>query len=724
MYELEIVRRLQNDLNLTEKQVITVIGLLNEGCTIPFIARYRKEQTNSMTDDVLRVFYEKYSSYLNFYDRLNTILKSIEEQGQLTNEIKESLMNAKTLSELEDIYRPYKPKKKTRASIAKAKGLEPLALFILEQKAGSLSLNEEAEKYLTEEVKSIEEAIQGASDIIAEIVSDNAEYRKFIRANTMKKGLVKTSRKEKGADDEYNTFEMYYKDYNEPVNKIPSHRVLAINRGEKLNILKVEIVDPTIENIEHITKDIIKMNSPFKNVIENAIVDSYNRLIKPSIENEIRADILEASENSSIEVFKANLKELLLESPTRNKVVLGFDPGIRTGCKIGIVDQYGKLLYTGIINATKGNDEIYQKEAMKLAHLIEKYKVDLISLGNGTGGRESERFLKKFLFEAYPSCNVDYVITNEAGASVYSASKLGAKEFPDLDVSVRSAISLARRVQDPLAELVKIDPKSIGVGQYQHDMNQKHLGEALGGVVENCVNQVGVDVNFASSSLLTYISGINSSIAQNIVTYREKNGPFKSRRDLLNVPKLGEKAFVQCAGFLRISDNYPLDNTGIHPESYEATIKLLNKVGLSLEDIGSDILTMKLEMIKDRKKLAGELNLGEETLNDIIIELEKPGRDIRDLNVKAELKNDVCEISDLKEGMILNGTVRNILDFGCFVDIGVHQDGLIHISELSNKFIKHPLDVVKIGQIVKVKVISVDVNKKRIGLSLKQATEE
>ena len=437
--------------------------------------------------------------------------------------------------------------------------------------------------------------------------------------------------------------------------------------------------------------------------------------------HEILSDLTEISESTSIEVFKSNLKELLLEAPTKNKVVLGFDPGIRTGCKIGIVDRLGKVLFTGVLYGTSDKEEILKNEAKKLAVLIAKYKVDLISLGNGTGGRESERFIKKYLFEDYPQCKVDYVITNEAGASVYSASKLGTQEFPNLDVSVRSAISLARRVQDPLAELVKIDPKSIGVGQYQHDMNQKHLGEALGGVVENCVNQVGVDVNSASPSLLTYVSGINSSIASNIVKYREENGEFKSRKDLLKVSKLGEKAYQQCAGFLRINDHYPLDNTGIHPESYEVALKLLKLINASIDEVGEDTLALKLANAKNISVLAKELKVGEETLKDIIEELEKPGRDIRDINVKAELRNDVCDITDLKEGMILDGTVRNIIDFGAFIDIGVHQDGLVHISEISSKFIKHPLDALHIGQIVKVKVISVDVKKRRIGLSIKQA---
>ncbi len=720
MYQELIKQKLQVDLDIPLKYVENVINFLNEGCTIPFIARYRKEWTGSMSDETLRVFNEKYNYYNNFYDRLDTISRSIEEQGKLTDEIRSSLDNAKTLSELEDIYRPYKPKKATRASKAKEKGLEPLANYLLMQ-VNNGDFDSVAASYINEEkgVKSKEEAIQGAKDIIAEMISDEAKYRKFMRNNMMKTFSISTKRNPKGEDDR-EIFSMYY-DYNEPLSKIASHRILAINRGEKLGVLKVEITGDDESNISHVSNKIIKKNSPFETILLDTINDSYKRLIKPSIDNEILADLTETSENTSIEVFKSNLKELLLEAPTKNKVVLGFDPGIRTGCKIGIVDRLGKVLYTGVLYGTSEKEEILKNEAKKLAVLIAKYRVDLISLGNGTGGRESERFIKKYLFEMYPECKVDYVITNEAGASVYSASKLGTQEFPNLDVSVRSAISLARRVQDPLAELVKIDPKSIGVGQYQHDMNQKHLGEALGGVVENCVNLVGVDVNSASPSLLTYVSGINSSIAANIVKYREEKGAFKNRQDLLNVPKLGEKAYQQCAGFLRINDNYPLDNTGIHPESYDVTLRLLKLVNSSLDEIGEPALLLKLANAKSVSALAKELKVGEETLKDIIEELEKPGRDIRDINVKAELRNDVCDIVDLKEGMILDGTVRNIIDFGAFIDIGVHQDGLVHISEISSKFIKHPLDELHIGQIVKVKVISVDVKKRRIGLSIKQA---
>ncbi len=722
MYQELINQKLESDLQLKSKQVENVISLLNEGCSVPFIARYRKELTGSLSDEVLRNFVEKYTYYNNFYDRLDTILKSIDEQGKLTDEIKNSLFNARTLSELEDIYRPYKPKKKTRASIAREAGLEGLSEYLLKQ-VNKPELNEFVKTFINPEKKinNAEDAIQGAKDIIAENISDNSNYRKFIRSNVIKNFNVSTKLNKKDAD-ELEKFAQYY-DYSEPVCKIASHRVLAISRGEKLGVLKIDITGRDETNINHIKKDIIKNNSPFEEILTSAIEDAYKRLIKPSIDNEVFSSLLETSENTSIEVFKSNLKELLLQSPTKNKVVLGFDPGIRTGCKIGIVDRLGKVLYTGVLYGTVDKKDILEKEGIKLASLITKYKVDLISLGNGTGGRESERFIKEYLFDKFPNCKIDYVITNEAGASVYSASKLGTKEFPNLDVSVRSAISLARRVQDPLAELVKIDPKSIGVGQYQHDMNQKHLGEALGGVVENCVNLVGVDLNHASPSLLSYVSGINSTIATNIVTYREANGEFTSRKELLNVPKLGQKAFEQCAGFLRISDHYPLDNTGIHPESYEITLNLLKEIGCSLEDLGSPILIKKLDSI-NIDSTSKKLNVGVETLKDIILELEKPGRDIRDLNAQAILRNDVTDIKDLQVGMELDGTVRNIIDFGAFIDIGVHQDGLVHISEISDKFIKHPLDALKIGQIVKVKVIQVDANKKRIGLSIKQVGKE
>jgi uncharacterized protein len=728
--DIELIKnRIRADLSLTKSQVDNVVEMLDEGSTIPFIARYRKERTGSMTDEVLRSFDEKYNFYKNFYERLDTIVSSIEEQGLMTDEIKASLYNAKTMSELEDIYRPFKPKRKTRASVAKAKGLEGLASYLLAQKDED-KFDETVESYLTvgkevekdKAVNSKEEALQGARDIIAEMCSDNADYRKKIRENTSKKGIMHTT-KAKDEEDKP-VFEMYY-EYQEAVSKIPTHRILAMNRGENTEILKVNIIDPREENIALMKKDIVKTSGRCAEQLNAAIEDGYDRLIKPSIENEVRSELTEKAETVSIEVFKANLKELLLEAPTKGKRILGFDPGFRTGCKMAIVDENGKPLWYDVAHAVPlGKEEYLIKDADKIVKALIEYKVDLISLGNGTASRESEAFFNKYVFDRYPVLKekVDYVITNEAGASVYSASKLGIKEFPNLDVTIRGAISLARRVQDPLAELVKIDPKSIGVGQYQHDMNQKHLSEALGGVVEGCVNQVGVNLNNASTSILTYISGINSTIAQNIVDYRNENGAFKDRKELLKVAKLGPKAYEQCAGFLRIEGKNKLDNTGVHPESYDVAKRLLEKIGYSVDDIGDSLLGAKLELI-DIAKTSKELGCGEETLKDIIVELQKPGRDIRDLNVKVKLRNDVTSIEDLKEGMVLDGTVRNIVDFGAFVDIGVHQDGLVHLSQLSNKFVKHPLDVVKIGQIVKVKVISVDAKKKKIGLSMKDIKE-
>ena len=720
MYEDLIISKLEEECDVSKEHAQAVIDMLDEGNTIPFIARYRKEKTGSMSDETLRNFYEKYTYLVNFYDRLNTISNSITEQGKMTDEINKALFSAKTLSELEDIYRPYKPKKKTRAIIAKEKGLEPLADFILSQDE-SKSIKEYAKEFINEEKKvlTVEEAIQGAKDIIAEIFSDSAKIRKLIRNNTFKKGLIVTK---KDGEDERGTYQMYY-DYSENIARIVSHRILAINRGEKEKILKVTISSPDDENKNYISKTYVKSKGEYKELLDEVIDDSYKRLIMPSIENEIRTDLFSMAENTSIEVFKSNLKELLLCAPTHNKVILGFDPGIRTGCKIAIVDQTGKVLYHEVLFATINDEKRLKVEAMKLAKMIIDYKVDLISLGNGTASRESERFIRDLVFKLYPQAKVDYVITNEAGASVYSASKLATEELPDLDVSYRGAVSMARRVQDPLAELVKIDPKSIGVGQYQHDMNQKHLSEALGGVVESCVNTVGVDLNVASPSLLSYVAGINNTIAKNIVSYREANGEFKSRQELLKVSKLGNKAFEQCAGFLRIRDADPLDNTGIHPESYDTASKLLSILNIEKKDIGTQKCVDALNSSINVEQLAVKLNVGIETLLDIIEELKKPGRDIRDLNVQAKLDNDVIDIADLKEGMILNGTVRNIIDFGAFVDIGVHQDGLVHISQISSKYIKHPLDVLKIGDIVKVKVISLDIAKKRIGLSIKEANQ-
>lgn len=716
---MDIVKVLSQELNITENQVNTVIELLEEGNTIPFIARYRKEAHGSLNDELLREFYDRYQYLLNFEARRKTIEASIEEQGKLTDEIKDKLNSAKTLAELEDIYRPYKPKKKTRASIAREKGLEPLANYILEQKDSIDTLIEYAETFVNEEkkVKSKDEAILGAKDIIAEIIGDNDEYRKHIRLVNFNCGIVST----KGVKNtELTTFEMY-NDYKEAINKIVAHRILAINRGEANKALKVELITPDVENIDYINQQIIVKNSPFSSLLKEVTEDAYFRLIKPSIDNEIRSDLTSMAEEASIKVFRMNLNELLLEAPSKDHVILGFDPAFRTGCKLAVINTIGDVLWTGVVYPTQPtNEEKIKRAKDTILALIDKFKIDLISLGNGTASRESEAFLRDVLNQ---KDHVTYVVTNEAGASVYSASKLGTEEFPDFDVALRSAVSLARRVQDPLAELVKIEPKAIGVGQYQHDMNQKRLGEALGGTVEDVVNLVGVDLNHASKSLLTYVSGINETIAKNIIEYRAKNGKFKSRKELLKVAKLGNKAFEQCAGFLRIPDEYPLDNTGVHPESYQAALLLLKELSLDLKDINTDEFTNTLENIKSLEELSNKLNVGVPTLQDIISELKKPGRDIRDLKKKANLRHDITDIKDLKEGMVLEGTVRNIMDFGVFVDIGVHQDGLVHISEISNKYIKHPLDVLKIGQIVKVKIIQVDVTKKRIGLSIKKVTE-
>lgn len=713
MNKIEIIA---SELNLTTSQVDAVLNLLLEGNTIPFIARYRKEVTGSLDDEILRKLDERNTYLTNLEERKDTVIKSITEQGKMTDELLKQIDDCLVLNELEDIYRPYKPKKKTRAVIAKEKGLEPLADFIYIQLPNK-PLEEFAKTFINEEkgVLTVEDAINGAKDIIAEVISDSAEYRAFIKKIDKKKALIvskEIAKEEKGVYDKY-------ADYQELIAKIAPHRVLALNRGEKQKFLKVKLETPDDEIIDYLSRKIIIKDSPFRDILLDVIKDSYNRLIAPSIENELRSDLQELAEEVSMNVFKENLHQLLLVSPIKHKVVLGFDPGYAHGCKIAVVDETGKVLDTTVIYPTKPREQI-ERSAMTISRLISKYHVDLIALGNGTASRESEQFLKELLSKLKLEWKVEYAIVSEAGASVYSATKLAQKEFPDFDVNLRSAVSIARRLQDPLAELVKIPPEAIGVGQYQHDMNQKRLSEVLGGVVENCVNTVGVDLNSASPSLLEYVSGISSTVATNIVKYREENGEFKNRKDLLNVPKLGPKAFVQCAGFLRIQDGYPLDNTAVHPESYDIVDKLLKILNLSLEDLNSDKCLKVLENIKDTAKLCEQLGVGEPTLIDIIEELKRPGRDIRESAGESILRSDVLEITDLKEGMILKGTVRNIMDFGCFVDIGVHQDGLVHLSELSNKFIKHPLDVVKVNQIVTVKVISVDVNKKRIGLSIKQ----
>ena len=713
---MNINKILTEEFNLKQEQVDAVTTMLDNGDTIPFIARYRKEVTGSLDDETLRKLYDRREYLKNLNDRMETIINSIDEQGKLTEELKSQIENVKTLTELEDLYRPYKPKKKTRAIIAKEKGLEPLANYLLRQ-IDDKNLNEYVKEFINEEkgVNTYLEALQGAKDIIAEIISDEAEYRSYIRKIDYKEGLITSKELKK---EEKGVYDMY-SDYQEALYRIAPHRILAMNRGEKQKYLKINIITPEEKIIDYLSKKIIKNSSPFKEILLDAIKDSYNRLISPSIENEIRNDLTTKSEEASMNVFKENLHQLLLQAPMKNKVVLGFDPGYAHGCKIAIIDRTGKVLDTTVIYPTEPRKEI-EKSSLILSRLIKKYNVDLIALGNGTASRESEKFIRDLL-STLKLDNCQYVIVSESGASIYSASPLAKKEFPDFDVNLRSAVSIARRLQDPLAELVKITPESIGVGQYQHDMNQKRLKEVLGGVVENCVNTVGVDLNSASSSLLEYVSGISPTLANNIVSYRDNNGEFKSRNDLLKVNKLGPKAFEQCAGFLRIQGNNPLDNTSVHPESYPITLNLLKKLNISLNELGNEECIKKLNNINNVSLLAKELNVGEPTLVDIIEELKKPGRDIRETAEESILRSDVIDITDLKEGMILKGTVRNIMDFGCFVDIGVHVDGLVHISELSNKYIKHPLDVVSVNQIVKVKVISIDVNKKRIGLSIKQA---
>lgn len=714
---MEIREVLAQEFSLKQEQVDAVLSLLEEGNTIPFIARYRKEVTGSLDDEILRKFYDRYTYLLNLEDRRKTILKSIEEQGKLTDELKASIMEAKTLTELEDIYRPYKPKKKTRAIIAKEKGLEPLADYLLKQEE-TTPLMEYASTFIDEEkkVETVEDALQGARDIIAEIVADDADYRRYARFLFESFGKIVTK---ENVPDEKGIFDMY-KDYQEAISKIASHRILAINRGENVKALKVTLEVPDEDIIRYIVRKVVKENSPFKEQLQMAIEDGYKRLIRPSLETEIRNALTEKAEEASLVVFKENLHQVLLVAPMKNKVVLGLDPGYAHGCKIAVIDGTGKVLDTTVVYPTPPRNQVDAAKNI-LSRLILKYKVDLIAIGNGTASRESELFVKNLIQELHPEHPISFVIVNEAGASIYSASKLAAKEFPDYDVNLRSAVSIARRLQDPLAELVKITPESIGVGQYQHDMNQKRLKEVLGGVVENCVNTVGVDLNSASPSLLEYVSGISSALATSIVSYREENGAFKKRADLLKVPKLGPKAYEQCAGFLRVRDGNPLDNTGVHPESYEVATKLLQHLGYKVEDIQKPEVHDALENLHDIASFASQLGVGEPTLKDMIEEMKKPGRDPRDEAEGPVLRSDVMSIEDLKEGMILKGTVRNIMDFGVFVDIGVHQDGLVHISELASRFVKHPLEVVNVNDIVSVKVIGVDVKKGRISLSMKQA---
>ncbi len=780
---MDIILQLKEELQVEKWQVEAAVSLIDEGNTIPFIARYRKEMTGSLNDEVLRDLHERLTYLRNLEEKKAQVLSSIEEQGKLTDELKARIEAAQTMVVVEDLYRPYRPKRKTRASVAKEKGLEPLAAFILAQET-TAPIEEEAAKYIREDedeakaVKTAAEALQGAKDIIAEQISDEADYRIYIRDITMKEGKLVTAAKDEKAESVY---EMYYQ-YEEPISKVAGHRVLAINRGENEKFLTVKIEAPEERILQFLrTKTIINDNHVTSPVLEEVIADSYDRLIAPAIEREIRNDLTEKAEDGAISVFGKNLEQLLLQPPIKGKVVLGWDPAFRTGCKLAVVDETGKVLDTKVIYPTAPQNKVEQAKA-ELKKLIKKYSVSLISVGNGTASRESEQVIVELIKEL--DVPVQYVIVNEAGASVYSASKLATEEFPEFDVGQRSAASIARRLQDPLAELVKIDPKSIGVGQYQHDMNQKKLSEALGGVVEDSVNRVGVDLNTASASLLEYVSGVTKVIARNIVDYRETNGRFTDRKQLLKVAKLGPKAFEQCAGFMRIADgDNPLDATSVHPESYEAAKKLMEKLGLTMEDIkeaqkkaavkkpapakekkprpkkpvirntdtamgkalaaalggmdmaaegndtdvtspgsgsqGQTAVSNLAKRVKDKKKLAEELGIGEITLVDILTELEKPARDPRDNMPAPILRSDVLDMKDLKPGMILKGTVRNVIDFGVFVDIGVHQDGLVHISQITDRYIRHPLEAVSVGDIVDVQVLTVDVPKKRIGLTMR-----
>lgn len=712
---MDINKQISEELQIKLSQVEATVKLIDEGNTIPFIARYRKEVTGSLNDEVLRNLDERLKYLRNLEERKATVIAAIEQQGKLTQELEKQIKEAATLVLVEDLYRPYKQKRRTRAIIAKEKGLEPLANIITLQMINT-PLEEEAKNYINEEkeVLTAQDAIAGAMDIIAESISDEANYRTYIRNITVKEGKLTSVTKDEKTES---VFEMYY-NFEEPIVKLAGHRVLAINRGENEKILTVKIVAPEDRILQFLRKKIIiRDNAYTTEVLENAIADSYQRLIAPAIEREIRSDLTENAENGAIKVFGKNLEQLLMQPPISNQVVLGWDPAFRTGCKLAVVDSTGKVLDTVVIFPTAPQMKVKEaKETVK--KLINKYGITLISVGNGTASRESEQVIVELIKEV--GGNLHYVITNEAGASVYSASKLATEEFPNFDVGQRSAASIARRVQDPLAELVKIDPKSIGVGQYQHDMNQKKLGEALEKVVEDCVNKVGVDLNTASYSLLEYISGITKVIAKNIVQYREENGKFSDRKQLLKVAKLGPKAYEQCAGFMRIADGQnPLDQTSVHPETYDAAKGLLEKLGYKVEDIKNGKLIGLSLMVKDYAKLAKDLGVGEITLRDIVKELEKPGRDPRDEMPKPILKSDVLDMKDLKPGMILKGTVRNVIDFGVFVDIGVHQDGLVHISQITDRYIKHPLDAVSVGDIVDVKVISVDAPKKRIALTMR-----
>jgi uncharacterized protein len=713
---MDIIAKLAKELSVKLWQVENTVRLIDDGNTIPFIARYRKELTGELSDNVLRDLNERLTYIRNLESRKAEVIRLIDEQGKLTEELQASIEKAEILQEVEDLYRPYKQKKRTRATIAKEKGLEPLADIIWKQERTQEALEEIASSFINPElgVETVQDAINGASDIIAELISDNAEYRKKIRELTFNNGIIAS----KGIEEGKSEYQMYY-DFSEPVGKIAPHRVLAVNRGEKEGFLNIKVEAPADRVLAYLNNNTIIENSPYRDMLEAAVKDSYNRLIAPSIEREIRNILTDKAEEQAIKIFAANLRSLLLQAPIKGKAVMGFDPAFRTGCKIAVVDDTGKLLETATVYPTPPENKVEETKKV-LGNLIKKYNVEVISLGNGTASRESEKICAEIIKEM--DMPLHYVIVNEAGASVYSASELAAQEYPDVNVSLRGAISIARRLQDPLAELVKIDPKSIGVGQYQHDVAQKKLSESLGGVVEDCVNSVGVDLNTASASLLQHISGVNSGIAKNIVAYREENGKFNKRKELLKVKKLGEKAFEQAAGFLRIPESENImDNTSVHPESYEVAKKLLEKAGYSLKslkqkDMGGVVSQL---MTMDVNALAAELEVGVPTLRDIINELKKPGRDPRDEMPKPVLMSDVLDIKDLRPEMILTGTVRNVIDFGAFVDIGVHQDGLVHISQLADRFVRRPLDVVQVGDIVKVKVLDVDLDRNRISLSMK-----
>lgn len=710
---MDIIRKLREEFGITQSQAENTVRLLDEGNTVPFIARYRKEMTGSLDDQIIRQLSERLTALRNLEDRRTQVRTAIAEQGRLTDALAAKLDAAQTQTEIEDIYRPFRPKRRTRASIAKEKGLQPLADMIWGQKL--IGTPEEAAKAFVDSgqgVDTVLDAINGAMDILAEQISDDADLRKLLREETIKCGAI-VSKKTK---DEPSVYEMYY-DYREPLKKAAGHRVLAMNRGEKEGFLSVKIEGEEEKLLQRMEKRLIRRSSDTADILREVIADSYKRLIAPSLEREIRNDLTEQAEEAAIGVFRENLRQLLLQPPISGKVVLALDPAYRTGCKIAVIDATGKPLETTVVYPTPPQNKTAEAEK-KLLALIEKYGVDLISIGNGTASRESELFVAEMLKKT--SRRVQYIIANEAGASVYSASKLGAEEFPDYDVSLRSAVSIGRRIQDPLAELVKIDPKSIGVGQYQHDMNQKRLGEALSGVVEDCVNSVGVDLNTASPALLSYVAGIHATVAKNILKYREEHGKFTARRELLKVAKLGPKAYEQCAGFLRLPDSeMPLDRTGVHPESYAAAEGLLALCGYGLADVAAKRVGGLAKKIKSPEKTAAELGIGVPTLEDIMRELEKPGRDPREDAPAPVLRSDVLSMEDLQEGMVLTGTVRNVIDFGVFVDIGVHQDGLVHISQICDRFIKHPLEAVRLGDVVQVKVLSVDLQKKRIALTMK-----